>query len=133
MTPPALATKLGGYTGITLSVCPSVDAWLGKMVQSHNCLPFTPIIMKLHTQTPHESRVCSIDFWVKGQGHNALITEKRLGKIIPAHNCYLCGKNLGEFELVSVGIFVPLGQPHSSLEFLQICDTFSNFYPLCHS
>ena len=29
------------------SLCPSVDAWLGKMVQSHNCSPLTPIIIKL--------------------------------------------------------------------------------------
>ena len=36
------------------SVHPSVDAWLGKMVQSHKCFPFTPIIMKLHIQTPDE-------------------------------------------------------------------------------
>ena len=48
----------------------SVGTWLGKMVQLHNwtilllslyletymetCFIFTPIIMKLHTQTPHE-------------------------------------------------------------------------------
>ena len=40
---------------------PSVDAWLGKMVQlhkRHNCLRFTPIIMKLPTQTPYESMMC---------------------------------------------------------------------------
>ena len=32
---------------------------------AHNCFPFTPIIMKLHMQTPHESRMCPIDFEVK--------------------------------------------------------------------
>ena len=32
---------------------------------AHNCFPFTPIIMKLHMQTPHESRMCHIDFEVK--------------------------------------------------------------------
>ena len=32
---------------------------------AHNCFPFTPIIMKLHTQTPHEARMCPIDFEVK--------------------------------------------------------------------
>ena len=31
--------------------------------------------MKLHTKTPHESRMCPTDFGVKGQGHNAVITE----------------------------------------------------------
>ena len=30
-----------------------------------NCFFFTHIIMKLHMQTPHESRMCSIDFEVK--------------------------------------------------------------------
>ena len=67
-TPPA--TKLGVYTGITMSVRPSVcPAAFG--FPAHNCFPFTPIIMKLHMQTPHESRMCPIDFKVKGQGHNA--------------------------------------------------------------
>ena len=27
---------------------------------SHNFFLFTPIIMKLHTQTPHESRMCPL-------------------------------------------------------------------------
>ena len=47
-------------------VCLSVHGF-----PAHNCFPFTPIIMKLHMQTPHESRMCPIDFEVKGQGHNA--------------------------------------------------------------
>ena len=79
-TPPAM--KLGGYTGITMSVRLCVDAWLGKMVQSNNCFPFTPIIMKHHIQTPDESRMWPSDFGVKkskGQGHNALIIEN--GKV----------------------------------------------------
>ena len=50
------ATKLGGYTGITMSVrlsvrpsvCPAAFGF-----PAHNCFPFTPIIMKLHMQTPH--------------------------------------------------------------------------------
>ena len=71
------ATKLGGVLespclSVRPSICLSADAWLGKIVQSHNCLPFISIIMKLHTQTPHESRMCPIDIWVKDQGHNAL-------------------------------------------------------------
>ena len=87
------ATKLGGgYTGITMSirpsVCPSVRLSVRLSVRpsvcpsvrpsvrpsvcpaafgflAHNCFPFTPIIMKLHMQTPHESRMCPIDFEVK--------------------------------------------------------------------
>ena len=40
-----------------------------------------------YTQTPHESRMCPIEFGVKGQGHNALITEISLNGIIafPLH------------------------------------------------
>ena len=56
--------------GILESPCPSVcPAAFG--FPAHNCFPFTPIIMKLHMQTPHEARMCPIDFEVKGQGHNA--------------------------------------------------------------
>ena len=66
--------------GILESPCPSVR--LSVRLSSafgfpaHNCFPFTPIIMKLHMQTPHEARMCPIDFEVKGQkvkgqGHNA--------------------------------------------------------------
>ena len=54
--------------GILESPCPSVrlsvDAWLGEMVQSHKYFPFTPIIMKLHIQTPGESRMWPSDFRV---------------------------------------------------------------------
>ena len=42
----------------------------------HNCIPYTLIVIKLLTQTLHESRVCSINFEVKDQGHSALITER---------------------------------------------------------
>ena len=45
----------------------SVDTWLGKIVQSHYYFPFTLIIMKLHIQTPHEWKMCPMDFGVKGQ------------------------------------------------------------------
>ena len=59
--------KLGGGSleSLCLSVCPSVDARLGKMVQSHNCFPFPPIITKLHIQTSHESRKFPNDFRIK--------------------------------------------------------------------
>ena len=42
------------------SVCPAAFGF-----PAHNCFPFTPIIMKLHMQTPHESRMCPIDLEVK--------------------------------------------------------------------
>ena len=51
--------------GILESPCPSVDARLGKMVQSHNCFPFTPVILKLHLQTLDESRMWPSDFQVQ--------------------------------------------------------------------
>ena len=53
-----------------------------KWFMLHNFFPFTPIIMKLHTQTPHESRMCPIYFGVKGQGHNAFIIGNGLCRII---------------------------------------------------
>ena len=49
---------------------------------SHTCSPFTPIIMKLHTQTLHETRMCPIDLGSKGQGHNAMISDNGLCCII---------------------------------------------------
>ena len=38
---------------------------LGKIFHVHKCLPFTPILMKLHRHTPHESRMGPVDFRVK--------------------------------------------------------------------
>ena len=32
---------------------------------SHNCFPFAHVIIKLYTKTPHELRMCLIDFGVK--------------------------------------------------------------------
>ena len=32
---------------------------------AHNCFPFTPILMKLHMQSPHESSMDPMDFGVK--------------------------------------------------------------------
>ena len=37
----------------------------GKWLMSHNSFPFTPIIMKLHTKTPLEWRVCPMGFGVQ--------------------------------------------------------------------
>ena len=47
---------------------------------AHNCFPFTPIIMKLHMQTPHESRMCTIDFEVKRS--KVKVTMHKLLKMI---------------------------------------------------
>ena len=46
-----------------------------KWFPDHNWLCNPPMIMKLHTHAPHESRMCPIDFRVKGQGHGALMIE----------------------------------------------------------
>ena len=40
-----------------------INYW--KWFPAHNSFPFTPIIMKLHIQTPHEARMCPIDIEVK--------------------------------------------------------------------
>ena len=40
-----------------------IDFW--KWLMSHNCFPFTPILMKLHTKTPLEWRVCPMGVGVK--------------------------------------------------------------------
>ena len=39
------------------------DYW--KRILAHNCFPFTPILMKLHMQSPHESSMDPMDFGVK--------------------------------------------------------------------
>ena len=39
------------------------DYW--KWFQAHNCFPFTPILMKLHMQSPHESSMGPMKFGVK--------------------------------------------------------------------
>ena len=39
------------------------DYW--KWFLAHNCFPFTPILMKLHMQSPHESSINPMDFGVK--------------------------------------------------------------------
>ena len=57
----------------------------GKMILAHNCFPITLIIMKLRTKTPLWVEDVPYIFGgqkVKGQGHNALITENGLCFII---------------------------------------------------
>ena len=78
------ATKLGGYTGITMSVCPSVRLSSSFGFPAHNCFPITPIIMKLHMQTPHEARMCPIDFEVQRSRSQCI----NYWKWFPAHNCF---------------------------------------------
>ena len=51
---------------------------------AHNCFPFTPIIMKLHMQTPHESRMCPIDFEVQRSRSQCI----NYWKWFPVHNCF---------------------------------------------
>ena len=63
------------------SVCPAAFGF-----PAHNCFPFTPIIMKLHMQTPHEARMCPIDFEVKGQRSRSQCIN--YWKWFPAHNCF---------------------------------------------
>ena len=46
-----------------------------KCLLDYNWLCNQPMIMKLHTLTPHESRMHPADFEVKGQGHGAMMIE----------------------------------------------------------
>ena len=59
-------------------------ARLGKMVSSVNCSPFTPIFMKLHMQSPHESSMDPMDFRVKRSRSQC----KDYWKWFLAHNCF---------------------------------------------
>ena len=63
------------------------DYW--KWFLAHNCFPFSPFFMKLHMQSPHESSMDPMDFGVKGQGHNARITEKGFWRITASLYTYL--------------------------------------------
>ena len=60
---------------------------------AHNCFTFTSAIIKLHSPIPCESRICLTDIGVK---------------------------NVESLNWLPRGVFVPLGQPHSS--FYCICD-----------
>ena len=78
------ATKLGGYTGFTMSVCPPVRLSSAFGFPAHNCFPFTPIIMKLHMQTPNESRMWPIYFEVQRSRSQCI----NYWKWFLAHNCF---------------------------------------------
>ena len=110
-----------------------IDYW--KWLMSHNCFPFTPIIMELNTKTPHESRMCPMDVGVKCQRSRSQCSD--YWKWFLAHNCFpftsaiiklhaqipcesrICLTDIGVKNLRSLnwlprGVFIPLGQPHSS-------------------
>ena len=55
------------------------DYW--KWFLANNCFRFTPILMKLHMQSPHESNMDPMYSEVKGQGHNARITENGFKRV----------------------------------------------------
>ena len=116
-----------------------IDYW--KWLMSHNCFPFTPIIMELNTKTPHESRMCPMDVESKCQRSRSQCSD--YWKWFLAHYCFpftsaiiklhaqipcesrICltdigVKNLGSLNWLPRGVFVPLGQPHSSLCSVQI-------------
>ena len=82
-TPPP-RNEVRGYTGITMPVCPSVRLSSAFGFPAHNCFPFTPIIMKLQMQTPHESRMCPIDFEVQRSRSQCI----NYWKWFSAHNCF---------------------------------------------
>ena len=124
------ATKLGG---ILESPCPSVRLSSAFGFPAHNCFPFTLIIMKLHMQTPHETRMCPIDFEVQRSRSQYI----NYWKWFPAHNYFLFTPIIMKLhmqtphesrmcpidfevkrsrsQIVPAGVFFPLGQPRSSL------------------
>ena len=74
--------------------------WL-LFFMAHNCFPFTSAIIKLHAQIPCESRICLTDIGVK---------------------------NVESLNWLPRGVFVPLGQPHSS-----ICIDVNDKHRVCPS
>ena len=92
-----------------------------------NCFPFTPIIMKLHTKSPDESRMCHMAFGVKRSKVKVIMhwLLKMVFGALPlspsafiklptqilseSRICpnYIGIKNLGEFELVAAGGILP--------------------------
>ena len=57
-----------------------------KRLMSHNSFPFTPIITKLHTKTPYESRMCPIDFGIKRLKVKSQCID--CWKWVMSHNCF---------------------------------------------
>ena len=73
--PPVKPEGTIGLHSVCLSVRLSVTLFFWKWFPDDNWLCNPPMIMKLHTLAPHESRMCPIDFGVKGQGHGAWLFE----------------------------------------------------------
>ena len=113
--------------GILESPCPSVRQSVRLSsafgFPAHNCFPFTPIIMTLHMQTPHESRMYPIDFEVQRSRSQCI----NYWKWFPAHNYFLFTPIIMKLHMQTPhesrmcleklsprGVFVPLGQPRSS-------------------
>ena len=103
------------------------DYW--KRFLAHNCFPFTPIYETSHAVSPW-AEYGPYGLWgqkVKGQGHNARITEN--GCL--AHNCFpiWCITWIVWIGCRG-GYFVPLGQPHSSwflAEITKVKDKFGGW------
>ena len=73
-----------------------IDYW--KLFMVHNCFFVTHIIMKLHTQTPHELRMCRTGFGFKRSKSHCIDYWKWWFLV---HNCYF------PFDIsVGVGAFV---------------------------
>ena len=107
-----------------------------KWFMLHNSFAITSIIMKIHTQTPHELRVFPVDFGVQRSRSQCIDYWKWLlahhwfpfiNTIMKLHTqtphqstiCPYTGtcmvKTLGNLNWLPRGVFVPLGQSHSSL------------------
>ena len=98
-----------------------IDYW--KWLISHNCFPFTPIIMKLHTKTPLEWRVCPMGVRVKRSkvkvtkavstvfGGPLHLQSSDFTHRFPVSQGYallILGLKCGECELVAAGGICPI-------------------------
>ena len=80
---------LGSKSQRSKSKCIDYWKWFTKCML-HNCFPFTHIIMKLHTKTPYEFRMCLLDFGVQRLRSQCIDFLKWLF----AHNCIPFPANL---------------------------------------
>ena len=70
--------------GIQCSRSQCIDYW--KWFMLHYCFPFTPIIIKLYINTPHELRICPINFGVIRS--KVKVTMPWFLKMVFVHNCF---------------------------------------------
>ena len=63
-----------------------IDTCNWKWFMSYNCFPSTPVIIKLHTKTPLESRICPMDFGSKGKRSRSQCIDN--WKWFLLHNCF---------------------------------------------